>query len=137
MTTGSADEIRAIKEAYPNVDWARFEDIDRALNWELWHGPLPDDYWTDVEPLDHYEWQGFEQAVKDIEEVLEPLPHEVWVDNDCDPPFVSETDPEDDDANWEIDPDGESPDVWIGGENWSKINVRETVMHHETWKQVF
>lgn len=132
-----ADEIRAIKEAYPDVDWDRFEDIDRALNSELWYGPLPDDYWTYVDPLDHYTWQSFDKAVKDIEEVLESLPHEVWVDKDCDPLYVTETDPEDDNANWEIDPDGEVPDVWIGGDNWSKINVRETVMHHETWKQVF
>lgn len=94
----NANIAAAIKVAYPEIDWDLFEDIDRALNWELWHGPLPANYWTEVEPLDHYEWKGYVQAEKDIREVLDDLPHRLYYDSDAE--FVTEMNPEDDPSNW-------------------------------------
>ena len=127
-----------IKERYPDIEWDKFEDADRALNWELWHGTLPDNYWTYVEPLEHYVWRGFEIAVGDIEEILSPLPHEMWYDADCD--YLTENDPEDIDENWEYieDEDGNVVDaLWLGGYSWEKINLRQKLMYEESWKQVF
>lgn len=106
----SRDNIaKAIKQEYPDINWDRFEDIDRAVNWELWHGPLPSNYWKDVvdedgdtlyavEPLEHYEWKGFIQADKDIRELLDPLPYEMWWDGDAE--YLTDNNPEDDEYNW-------------------------------------
>jgi hypothetical protein len=90
--------IKLVKQQYPQVDWSRFEDIDRALNFELWYGTA-NEYWGHAEDLEHYTWEGFEKAVADIEEVLEPLPHELWFD--CEGgSIVTDSDPEDYEGYW-------------------------------------
>jgi hypothetical protein len=124
-TTEIADQIKAL---YPNVSWEKFEDCDRALNWELWHGPLPYDYWTVAEPLDHYVWLGFEQAERDLREMLDPVPRIMYLDRDCD--YVTETNPEDDDGNYDEDYN------WIGSESWERIDPWEKLMFRETYRQV-
>lgn len=156
----------AIKEAYSDINWDRFEDIDRALNWELYNGPLPSNYWTEVEPLDHYEWKGFIQAERDIVEILDPLPAELYYDESAG--FVTSKNPEDDDENWLFtcqycgetirrvegkladdydnsecsesetghDEDWNKDSVWAGGE-WTIIDPRKELMYVESWKQVF
>jgi len=121
-----------IKEMYPNINWDLFEDMDRALNWELWHGTLPDNYWTEVEPLDHYTWVGFSQAEDDIRAILEPVASELYWDRDCD--FMCENDPYDDDELWIEEEDDEY--YFAGGDNWTKIDPREVLMHVETYRQV-
>lgn len=128
------EAIRFVTDNYPQVNIAKMRDLDRMLNWELWHGPLPDNYWTEVEPCDT-PWHGFEAASKELESLLDPLPHEVWWEADFE--CITETDPDDDESNWEVDPEGEEPDVWIGGESWHKLNLRRILLHIETWKQVF
>ena len=152
----------AIKEAYPDINWNKFEDMDRATNAELWHGPLPSDYWTYADPLEHYVWQGYEKAVEDIIEILDPLPNEMFYDRDGN--YVTSQNPDDDDSNWEyhcelceeyIRKEGDtwesiddlnsnckhSPDymkesIWVGGE-WECINVRKELMFDETYKHIF
>lgn len=96
---GSNEMIKAIKQTFPNIDWDRFEDIDRSLNFDLWYGTASEYFGEDkAEPLEHYEWRGFVQAEKDIEELLDPLPWEMWWDADCD--YLTDKDPEDDEGNW-------------------------------------
>lgn len=166
---GSNAMINAIKEKFPEIDWEKFEDIDRSLNFDLWYGTADEYFGEDkAEPLEHYEWRGFIQAEKDITELLEPLPWEMWWDEDCD--FLTDSSPEDDENNWlytcqycgeniynengvlvdninndarcQESADGHDEDwnresIWIGGENWSKINLRKELMFDETFKQVF
>lgn len=110
--------IEMIQDSYPDVDWARFFEADQALNWELWHGPLPSEYWTDVEPLEHYTWKGCERAENDIREMLDGLPAELFYNVDAE--FISERMPEDEDYS-----------------EWSRVDPRQIVMHKESWKQCF
>jgi len=156
--------IELIKEMYPKVDWLAFEDCDRSLNWELWNGPLPSNYWTYVEPLEHYVWKGFEQACKDIEEILSTIPHEMWFDLDGES-CITDRHPENEDSYWnytsvdgehqleyeykngksryisiedgrEYEPDLHQESIWVGGD-WESFNPRQILMHEESWKQVF
>jgi len=154
---------KAVKETYPSIDWDRFEDIDRALNFDLWYG-TGSEYWGKAEDLEHYTWEGSEKAVKDLEKVLEPLPHEMWVD--CEGEWcVVYTNPDDFDAYWhyysvdgeheleyrfensagryfciedgkEYEPNLNCEAIWVGGE-WEKFNVRQVLMFDETYRQVF
>lgn len=119
-------KIAAIKEAFPDIDWDRFEDIDMSLNTELWHGTMPDNYWTEAQPLQHYRWAGFEQACKDIVDTLKDLPCEAWWDDDAD--ILLLDDPENDEANWD-------EDDWIA--SITKVDPRQIVMYPETYKQVY
>jgi hypothetical protein len=128
MTTTTFAIADAIKALYPDVDWDRFEDADRALNWELWHGPLPDNYWTEVEPLEHYVWQGFQQAEQDIREMLDPVSRLMYLDRDCD--FVTDMNPDDDEENYGKDYE------WIGSDSWEQIDPWEMLMFRETYGQV-
>lgn len=121
----SARKILAIKEAFPDINWDRFEDIDRALNAELWHGPWNSNW---AEPLENYRWAGFAQACKDIEETLKDLPYEVYYDVDAENVCINN--PEDDPENWIDD------EFWVGGE-YEVLNTRKTVMYPETYKQIF
>jgi hypothetical protein len=136
--------VTAIKQKYTDIDWDKFEDMDRALNWELWHGPLPSNYWKDsddgeaVEPLEHYDWQGWIQAQTDIQEILDPIPQTLYFDSDSN--TITETNPDDDENNWDYikDSDGNiTESIWIGGESWIEVNPREYLMYVETFKQVF
>ena len=99
--------IQQLRELFPDVEWDKLEEADRALNWDLYWGPLPYDYWTEAEPLEHYEWRGQIQAMKDIPEMLDPLPPEIWWDawTDC----IEISDPELNDDN-----NDEETGDWIG-----------------------
>lgn len=90
-----------IKQQYPQINWARFEDIDRALNFELWYGTA-NEYWGHAEDLEYYTWEGLEKACKDLEEILEPLPYEMWFDCDGES-IVTDTNPGDYDGYWNYD----------------------------------
>lgn len=115
--------IKNVMETFPKFNWDRFFDIDRALNWELWHGPLPDDYWTEVEPLDHYVWRGIETAADDLRDMLGELPGTLWrdVDGDC----IADTDPWEFEDYWAFDEDDEDAEpIWVGGE-WQEFSPRD------------
>lgn len=120
--------ISLIKSEFPTIDWNKFEDADRALNWELWHGPLPSEYWTEVEPLDYYVWNGWEKAADDIIDILSDLPEVVYYEDGCD--YLLTDNPDNvrdfyDDETFE----------YIGPEFY-EINVREVLMFVETYRQV-
>ena len=133
MGIDDAAVIRQLEEMYPNIEWERLFEADRALNWELWHGPLPANYWTYVEPLDEYIWQGVEQACSDIQEMLSDLPGEIYYDGEWD--GISLTDPEDDEEYWEVDEDENYH--WIGSESWMVVDPRKCILLEETYRQVF
>ena len=126
--------IRQIEERYPNIDFRAFFEADKALNAELWHGPLPLDYWTYSDPLEHYIWQGVEKACDDIREMLSELPTEIWIDLDCD--CVVYSDPNEDEHNWHYDSEDDAP-VWVGSEDWSNYDPRELLMFTESYRQAF
>lgn len=117
-----------MQATFPSFNWERFWEINTALNWELWHGPLPDDYWSYVEPLEHYTWAGFEKAAHDLNDMLGDLPGTLWVDADfgeC----VTDTNPEDDEENWVYDDDPDQEPYWAGGE-WARFEPRD-LLHKE------
>jgi hypothetical protein len=152
-----------IRETYPQIDWKKFDEINRSLNWELWHGPLPSDYWTVAEPLEHYEWKGYRQAENDIREILEPLPGEMWFDLDGQS-VITDSDPDNYDPYWSFtcehcgmiifqeEPNGKylsyeggdcehSPDykveaIWTGGD-WMSFNPAKVLCHEEVYSQAF
>jgi len=124
---------KGIKELYPDIDWTTLEEADRALNWELYWGPLPSDYWTVAEPLEHYVWSGWTKACDDIREILDPLDQTMWYDPDSG--CVTDKNPEDFEEYWLIDED-EDTAIWIGGE-WYEINPVEIVLHVEVFKQLY
>jgi hypothetical protein len=120
-----------IKEAFPSIDWNKVSEADRALNWELWYGPLPSDYWTECEPLDYYQWNGWEKAAEDISEMLSDLPEKIYYSEDVD--IISITNPEDDEENWFVDENDNYH--WQGFDYW-KLNPRKYVLHEESYNQV-
>ena len=132
MIKNEQEIINAITVMCPDIDWNKFFDADRALNWELWHGTLPDGYWTEVEPLEFYEWKGFEQASKDIPELLGDLPDTIYYD--CDAGCIIFSDPEQDLDNWFEMENGNWE--WCGPE-YQVVYPRLIVMHHESFKQLF
>lgn len=134
MTDGvNMSIVDGIKALYPELNWDRLEEIDRAVNWELWHGPLPSDYWTVAEPLEHYVWEGYDKAVNDLIEFMQDIPSELFYDNDSG--VVTEHNPEDDESNWEEDADENWH--WIGGEEWQRINTYQELTHKEVYNHVF
>ena len=121
----SPENIQNVMETFPKFNWGRFWDIDRSLNWELWHGPLPGNYWTEVEPLEHYVWVGLETAANDLRDMLGELPDPLWkdLDGDC----ISITDPQEFEDYWEeAEPYGihAGERVWVGGE-WMQFSPRD------------
>lgn len=98
LTTKHPNLIPATIAAIPDFDWDLFFEIDRVLNAELWHGPLGTVYWTEADPLEHYTWQGFEQAAKDVNELLGKLPGTLFYDTDAE--WVTTDEPELDDDEW-------------------------------------
>lgn len=146
------------RETYPNINWQAVTDLNRMINWELWHGPLPSDYWTDVEPSET-PWPGdWTVAAARLIIELEPLPDQVWVDSDeC----VYESDPNDDEAYWAVEYEctecderydtledaakchygiggvQEGEPYWIGPDSFRTVNVRHALLHHEVYQHVF
>lgn len=137
----AAEAAAAVKEMFRDeVDWELFEDMDRATNVELWHGPLGAQYWADPDPGltgTRYQWQGFEQACEDMTKLLEPLPHKLWWDADSD--TLSTINPDDDENNWWTGDDNEFEDdpVWVGGDNWWEFSVRQVLMYDVTFSHIF
>ena len=121
-----------IQEAFPSIDWNKVEEADRALNFELYFGPLPFDYWTEAEPLEFYEWNGWIKAADDISEMLSDLPDRIFYSEDAE--IISIYDPEDDEENWFTDEDGNY--CWGGFDYW-KLNPRKYVLREESYKQVY
>jgi hypothetical protein len=123
---------RQIRDLFPDIKWDLLEEVNRAANWELWWGPLPDEYWTEAEPLELYVWQGFEKACDDIREILEDLPYSLWLDQDSD--CISDTDPELFDEHWVQINDHES--LWVGGE-WTEFRPHETMLSREVFRHIY
>lgn len=131
----SAEEkaLDHIREVFPDFNWDRFIDINRSLNAELWHGPLPEDYWTYADPLEHYVWPGsWTKAADDLQELLEELPHEIWIDEDG---FIYLDDPENDDENYEVSEDGDYI-AWIGPYYFS-TTVAKLICSKEVYNHVY
>lgn len=148
--------ITLVKEQFSAINWAKFEEMDEMLNFDLYFGTAHE-YYSD-NPGDHYTWKGYSQAVEDMQALLEPLPDEMWFDCDgeC---IVTETDPEDYEGYWEytcgkcgeffsvgdddVCVDGTDHDsnsffspLWVGGE-WEKFKVRQVLMFKETYNHIF
>lgn len=134
------ERSKPLREDY----WKRLKEINRALNWTVLNGPFPAEYWTDVEPLDHYKWEGDDKAVDDLREMLEKLPSTIYYDEDgC----VYTSDPYMDSDNWEDDPDeGSEDDEWvenageptyIGPENYTEISATKLLLHKEVCDTFF
>jgi hypothetical protein len=122
-----------IKEAFPSIDWNKLSDADRSLNWELWNGPLPSDYWTECEPLVYYEWSGWEKACEDIADILQDLPSHIYYSEDAD--CIDISNPDDNPENWTKYEDSDEY-FWSGFDYW-KLNPRKYVLHEESYKQVY
>jgi len=133
ITNNEVEIAKAVQEMYPDIDWPRFEEINRSLNWELWYGPLPEDYWTVAEPLEHYKWQGYMKAEDDLREILEPVNYDLWYDEDSG--VVTDKNPEDDENNWIHDEESDSYE-WVGY-GWITVNAIEALTYVEVYKQVF
>lgn len=128
--------IVAYKEQFPEFRWDKFFEIDRAVNWELWNGSLPDNYWTEVEPLEHYRWVNWERGLEDLKEMLDELPAEMFWDNDWD--GLMENDPYDDESYWEPseDPDFEGEMDYYGPQEYYKIETAKELLYDEVWKMI-
>ena len=124
--------INAVIEQYPSFDYKQMFDIDRAINWELWHGPLPSDYWSYVEPLDNYTWKGFDKAVSDIQELLSDMPRTLYWSSDAE--LLSDINPENDEENWFEDTSGNWE--WCGFD-YEIIDPLKFLLHKESFNQVF
>lgn len=125
--------VDLVKQSYPDIDWDKVEEADRALNFELYFGPLPSDYWTECEPLNHYEWHGWQKACDDISDMLSDLPDRIYYSDDAE--IISIINPEDDEDNWHKDEDGNYC-CWQGFDYW-KLNPRKYVLREESYKQVY
>jgi len=139
MTMADFDPKRIIETMFP-IEWDMIADCDLALNRELRDGVFPDGHWTEVEPLANYQWTDWVSALRDLEELLEPLPRSLWVNTDLE--IVTETDPYNDPDNYvpcvtEYG-DGESGDdlEWIGGSYWDRIDPREIVLGRHSYQQM-
>lgn len=128
---------KAIKEQYPDINWDRFEDIDRAVNFDLWYGTAHEYFGEDkAEELEHYEWKGYEQGCKDLVEVLEPLPEGLWYDKDAEFLMTERYDPETDDNNWIINCEHCDERIYNektekGQDNWQTMEVSDNGCEHE------
>lgn len=118
--------ILQMREVYPTKDWDTMLECDRALNWELWHGPLPSNYWTYVEPLEYYVWAGFEAAENYLRSWFSDLPQYVYID---DMDFVHIADPEADDENW----DDEFNYI---GPTYEMVSFKKMVLYKEVYNQI-
>lgn len=116
------------KKQYPAINWTAVVELAGMLNAELWHGPLPDNYWTECDPRDT-PWPGWQQASKQLVAMLNDLPHKVWVDEDCD--FVTSKDPNQDENNWSEE------DGWIGSDNWWELDLRKVLVPIEVWRHLW
>lgn len=87
-----------LEQLHPDFPWDRMDEADKAVNADLWFGPMPKEYWTEADPLEHYEWKGYEQGLKDLEEMLQAIPRQMYYDADAE--FLTDKNPEDDDTNW-------------------------------------
>ena len=132
----STEIIEAYEALYPKFPWKKFREANRAVNWELWNGPLPSEYWTKVEPLEAYKWEGYQKGLDDIEEMLGDLPSTMYWDTDFD--CLMETDPYDEESNWEEsnDPDFEGEMTYFGPIEYYKIDTAKELPHDEVWKMI-
>ena len=116
---------------YTQFPWDRFKECVRATNAELWNGPLGSDYWTEVDPLEHYEWRGFQKALDGIREMLEDLPSTIYVDEDNE--IIGELDPYVNPNYWEDDPEREGEYLYYGPWDYSAVNVAEILLPREVY----
>lgn len=122
------NDIRTyLKALFPDFNWHRFEELRRAMNYELWQGPMPADYWKEAEPLEHYKWKGWERAVEDIENMLSLLPTEVYYDLDTN--CVLLDNPEDDEENWENE-------TWTGND-YTVVEVAKALLPKSLYYAIF
>jgi len=128
MKTIEQEVAVAIKQMFSDIDWDLFEEIDRSFNAELWHGPLPSEYWTEVDPLEKYVWKNCLEAEKDIVEILSDLPSEIYFD-DCGCVYLR-------DPAMDIDNYNEY-DEYMGPYDYFAADPRKILMFRETYSQTF
>lgn len=129
MTDWSAmfdPDEKQLRQLIEGVDWDRFDELNRSLNWELWMGPMVDDYWTEVDPLEHYKWEGFVKAEEDIREIADTFPATMWCDEDG---AIMTSDPYDDEYYW-------NEDGYIGPE-FAEFEPARILLRDEVYKQVY
>lgn len=125
---------RQIQELFPDFPWDKLKEANRALNAELWQGPLEKGYWKDIDPLDHYEWNGWQQACRDIEDMLSMLPNELYWDADFDSLLID--DPYENPDNWE-EVSGQDEMDYMGPQDYYVIPVAEYILSKEVYKQIY
>lgn len=133
MISETKDITGAVKALYPETDWDRFEDINRAMNMELMYGPFGRDYWHDVDPLENYDWDGFSKAASDLKQMLDDLPWTLYYEEDSG--VLSETDPEDIEDNWMVVDEESGEAIWAGGE-WYIVHPAEYIVAKEVYRYV-
>lgn len=124
--------ISAYKERFPDFEWDKFFEIDRALNAELWYGPLPTGYWSEVDPLEYYEWVNFQQGMEDLRDMLTSIPGEMYWDNDFE--GLLNNNPYNDEGNWQSSEDCEDEMDYLGPWEYFKINTDQELLSKEVWK---
>ena len=109
----------------PEVDWPKFREAVRAATWELFWGPLEEGYWTEVEPLEHYKWNGWMDALDYISEELNKIPT-LYLDADFDE--YTTVDPWENEDNWVEEDDPDYPDDeyrYIGPQDYYTVEPRQ------------
>lgn len=131
------DVAELIEEYHPDFEWDRFKEIARALRWELYMGPQEDDYWTEIEPLEHYKWTSFVQAEEDAVVALSELPYCMYLDTDFDTLFLD--DPETNNDYWvEDDEDGDEGEwVYVGPMEYREVIVPEELLGDALYNLIY
>lgn len=126
-----------LREALPDARWDEIDDLKRALTHELFSGPMPYGYWNDKHGGDALcvTWTSFGDACKELSAILaEDLPNDCWYDNESGDIMLS--DPYQDDAYWEADP--EAP-VWgdgtyVGPTDVYNVPTLEALTNEKLWR---
>lgn len=124
--TSHADVKAWLRNEYPDAQWQLIDDLARAANWELWCGPMPDDYWVECDPLET-PWPGWVEACDLLSTALEDLPGFVFYDNDAGG-VIGTRDPVDEQDNYcslsDLDEDvlnSRDREVYCGPDDYSEI----------------
>lgn len=111
------------------VSWGKFNEAVRAARWELIWGPMERGYWENVEPLEHYKWTGWSEAIEYIEETVNSLPT-LWWDTDFEE--FTYGDPWENEDNWVKEDDPDYPDDekrYIGPQDYYEVSPRDLLPH--------
>lgn len=136
-----------LREQHPDAPWDAIDDLSRALTHELYYGPMPYGYWSDKEGGDALcvqPWPGWVGGCKMLSELIEVLPIELWYCHDCG--SICETDPWQDQSNWERECEGHPNDgtgdcdgtcvepSYIGPDDVQTVPTIEALFDKELWR---